>query len=237
MPIPTVPIRAASALICLLICLPIGRSIAQPAPILPDPASQRADSGAARAADSRPAALPMAPAPDPEGSLWREGAAAAAWSIGATLIPVWAGARMIDAGNGSAAIPGAILFLGGMALGPSAGQWYLGSGLQGGFGAVIRSAGMVVFISGLAKSLGSAFCGMDFGGEGDDSRCPEGDPGKGAMTAGAYIYLAGAAYSLIDIPFAAKRERERENRYGWVPVLQGGPKGAFRPGLAAWTRF
>jgi hypothetical protein len=139
-------------------------------------------------------------------------------------------------GSTSTAFLGGVLLLGGLAAGPSAGQWSLGSGLQGGLGTLIRVPGMFLVLAGVAQSVGSAFCGMDFGGNSDDSQCPEDDGGREIRT-GICIYLAGALYSLIDIPFAAQRKQERESRFGLSPILLPGAGGGTSQGLVAWARF
>jgi hypothetical protein len=143
---------------------------------------------------------------------------------------------MIDVSNSTLAIPGVILILGGLAAGPSAGQWSLGSGLQGGLGTLIRVPGMFLVFAGIVQSIGSAFCGMDFSGDSNDTQCPE-DDGRGKIKAGAIIYLAGAAYSLIDIPFAAQRRHERQSRFGLAPILLPDTRGGTSQGLLAWARF
>jgi hypothetical protein len=59
----------------------------------------------------------------------------------------------------------------------------------------------------------------------------------GGLAAGALIYLAGTAYSLIDIPFAERRKRMREVRHGLAPFVLPGAIGGIAPGLLVWARF
>lgn len=123
-----------------------------------------------------------------------------------------------------------------MIIGPSAGQFALGAYPGAIAGSLVRTGGLVIFGIGAAEALGSAFCGLDFGGDPGETDCPE-NAGAGPMILGTLIYAGGALYSLIDIPFAELRRERRNARYGWAPILAPGPRGGTSAGLAAWARF
>jgi hypothetical protein len=133
-------------------------------------------------------------------------------------------------------IPGALLIAGGLAVGPSAGQWSLGAYPQGALGTLIRLPGMVLVAAGFVQALGNAFCGMNSDGEEGRNSCSE-DDGSGLAETGALLYLAGTAYSLVDLPFAVQRKWRRDARYGLAPVLRPGLQGGASRGLVAWVRF
>lgn len=135
------------------------------------------------------------------------------------------------------AVPGGFLLLSGLAFGPSAGQFYLGSYGTGLVGSAIRVTGMFLVAKGILESLASAFCGSNAEDESHPPRCSDNNGGGGTAAIGALLYVGGTLYSLIDIPFAGKRKQARESRYGFAPVLIPGPQGGISPGLASWVRF
>ena len=99
---------------------------------------------------------------------------------------------------------------------------------------LIRTGGGLTFLVGIVQTLGSVFCGIDSDEEGH-SHC-SGQDGRGLMPAGGLIYLVGTGYNLIDIPFAARRERSLSRRIGLGPRIRPGP-GGVSPGRVAWIRF
>jgi hypothetical protein len=222
----TALLRSASVLVFLLACT-LKAQTAPPASFRPDPVPDTAD-------EAVPAAIPAKGggrgAPPP----WERSLEGFAWAVGATVLPVTMGAYLLENTETPEGV-GAILILGGLLGGPSAGQYALGSPIQGTVAGLVRTAGAVAFVAGLAQALGSAFCGMDFSGEGDDD-CSDGDDGESAVVVGGVLYLGATAYSLIDIPFAARREQSRALRIGFGPFLRpafGGPS----QGVRAWVRF
>ncbi len=146
-------------------------------------------------------------------------------AVGGTLIATLGGAWLISMDQNPL---GGILFLSGITVGPSLGQFYAGSVGQGILGTVGRTLGGIIAIVGLAEGLDDLCC--------DENN--DGDNGEGLMLAGSLIFLAGNVYSLVDTHFAINRSLDfHKNQIGLSPTFRF--KGDRPPliGAQAWARF
>lgn len=172
-----------------------------------------------------------------DGSLYAERAPTSyGLSLGGTAIPIAVGIFMM---NHDAAVPGALLFMGGVSVGPSLGQFYNGSAGQGLLGIFARTEGEGFLIAALAESLKGFGCGLSFGGEAES--CPE--PNGGKITAyyliGGLLTVGGTLYSFADIGPSIERLEKSRRRAGITPILELGnaPGSDLRLGARAWRRF
>lgn len=156
-------------------------------------------------------------------------------SAAGTLLPVGAG-LLLATGGLETLIPGAILGIGGLTIGPSVGQFLAGSSGTGFTGILIRGAGAVMTVSGIGKVTGEIMC------ESDEYR-PDGcgvDKGGGYLwiSLGATTYVAGTVLSILDTHQAFQRKRKaRLASMRLSPILALDRQGQARSGAVLSMRF
>ncbi len=162
-------------------------------------------------------------------------AAAYAWMLGATAIPIYAGSYMLSSSHHEQGEEiGAALILGGILIGPSAGQYYAGAPGPATGALVLRLAGGGLVLIGLIKAFSNCFW--------ESSSC---NSGSGEALLGTVLFASGSAYSLIDTKFAVDRYNRRERERAAVrtsfspalfPVGEGSNR-SYAPGLAFTASF
>lgn len=163
---------------------------------------------------------------------------AVALSLGGTVLPLLAASAISDRSDNDENQGLVIsLVLGGILLGPSAGQFYAHSPGLGLVGAGVRGLGGYIALAGAAQAMAGFGCGMSFGGEPEE--CDEGGDGGGTILLGLLIYTGGSLFSLAAIPSAVDRQHQRMQSaaFEWAPTLDLSRSGDVRPGAKASLRF
>lgn len=147
--------------------------------------------------------------------------------VASTVIPFAAGLGLaLSSDNRFLAGTGGVLMLGGILVGPSAGEFYAGAYGRGALGISLRTLGGVVLVAGALTGIGSCI---------DKDPCTDDHSGRPAVALGSILLLGATAFSVIDTHYAALPNEEHASRIGLTPTLALG--GGLRPGLAAWARF
>jgi hypothetical protein len=169
----------------------------------------------------------------PHSKPYKSPLAAMGLSVLATALPLIAGAQIPASENKNSNLTG-ILWLGGILIGPSAGQFYAASPGTGMLGIGLRSTGLALFVIGLKSAFNSWGCSDDGGSNCDESG------GATFMVIGSLTFIGGGLYSLFDAALAADRFNDRERKteaFGWTPTLAPGRDGVWKSGAVAWMRF
>jgi hypothetical protein len=126
-------------------------------------------------------------------------------------------------------VPGGIVAV----VGPSVGYFYVGESGRGTVHTAIRAGGAAMAGAGLTiVAVQAAGCILTF----DSSSC-ENTGGEILLAAGTVIVVADTVYSLIDTPFAVRREKERRRDLTIIPTPIQGPDRSVGMGLAAAATF
>ena len=128
-------------------------------------------------------------------------AAAYAWALGATLVPIAMGGYLANE-DIAGGVAGLMIFAGALG-GPSAGQFYAGSTSQGWGGIGLRAGGGLLMVAGIVEAIDD-ICFMGGAGEGCEG---DGDDGTVLAVAGLMVAGAGTLYSLVDTHFAVRRNQ------------------------------
>ena len=145
---------------------------------------------------------------------------AIAWSLSGTLAPVALGLSAATLSD-DATLP-LILVLGGLAIGPSLGEFYAASPHRGLMGIGARTACEFFF---LYSAAGAA---------------PGGASGSTPAMIGLAAYLGSAAYSFYNATASVKRHNSAlrvRSEAGWSPILMPAAGGSMRTGILAYLRF
>lgn len=148
-------------------------------------------------------------------------------ALATTAVPVALG--IILGRSSNQVIAPVILVTGGALIGPSVGQFYLGSHGGGALGMTVRLGGGGIALAGAMEGLDDIFC---------DEDC-DGNNGAGLMTLGLVVYGAGALWSLVDTHMTADRLRQRAAGLPvtFAPTLARGESGEWLPGAMASLKF
>jgi hypothetical protein len=193
------------------------------------------------APDSTSIAVPAAPGPDStpidvpaaarsetlRPAAYKSPATAVGLSVLATAAPIYLSFQFLHSSSADAFV---YLFLGGIVIGPSTGQFYAGSAGTGALGMIIRGVGTGLFLSALVDAFPRC--------DDEETSCRGGGETKAVI--GMAALAGGALYSLIDGALAAKRFNKRQleaREFGWSPALSPGTDGAWTTGAVAWMRF
>jgi hypothetical protein len=172
----------------------------------------------------------VAAASPPESRPAKSMAKAYAWAVGSTVVPIAIAYPMLNKENPTDRedLIGWPLMISGIFIGPSMGQFYAGSYLNGTGGIVVRAASVI--------GLVMAFSDCPLFDNGDES-C-----GETGERVAAGIYTAGVLYSLVETYFAVNRANERARKAALSntslsPILYPTPDGRLIPGLAMSASF
>lgn len=149
-------------------------------------------------------------------------------AVVSTLVPVALGYGVAAASPDQVALP-MILVAGGALIGPSVGEFYLGSRLGGTGGILIRGVGGIMVVNGVMEGLNDIFC----------SESCDGNDGSGLFTIGVVVYAAGTLWSLVDTHLAADRLRQGAAAlpFTLAPTLTRNREGGWIPGAMASLKF
>jgi hypothetical protein len=155
------------------------------------------------------------------------------WLLGATAVPMLTGTYMMKASNAGLNGLGAFVFMAGLFAGPSAGQFYAGSGLHGAGGIGLRIIGVAATLAGIALLLSDFGCSDCGRSQRDESQ------GSVLLLLGAVTFGAGNLYSIIDTHFVVKNYNQAiiGKRAGFLPTLKLSPEGQFAGGGRVWMSF
>lgn len=178
------------------------------------------------------AASPAHTAPADSAKPW----VALATSVIATTVPIGVGVLLGTLGENqdieALTTLAAISAVGGLLVGPSAGQFYLGSKGHAYGALAVRTAGAALFAVGLIKARTTNRCGED------EEDCHMAYPGSGWMIAGGLVMGGGGLYSLVQPWITAGRTTAPDPTFSFAPTLAPAPgSGATRVGARARLCF
>jgi hypothetical protein len=154
-------------------------------------------------------------------------------SVLATAAPILLAAQLSSSTHGGSEGWVGGLAIGGLLLGPSAGQIYAGSQSGAWLGVGIRAGGMLLTWLGVGQFAGSLFCSSE-----EEEDCDPPPTAIPLLVAGIDIFIGGTVYSVINAGRTVDRVNESRSRvFGWAPTFSPAPQGGMRAGAIAYMRF
>jgi hypothetical protein len=154
-------------------------------------------------------------------------------SVLATAAPLSLAAHLSGSTHGGSEGWVGGLAIGGLLLGPSAGQIYAGTQSGAWIGVGIRAGGLLLTSLGLSEFSKSILCSSE-----DGQDCGSPAIAVPLLVAGTVTFIGGTVYSVINAGRTVDRVNERRSRvFGWSPIVVPAPQGRMLAGALAFLRF
>jgi hypothetical protein len=159
------------------------------------------------------------------------------YALVGTAFPIGTATASLFLGDPKAIVFGLLASTAGLAISPSAGQFYAHDAKAAWIGTGIRAAGGGLLVFGLADALDKSDCKVEDDGIEIHHRCSDAAPSI-EIILGTATLLGGVIYGIADAAPAARRfNAAHAQRVGFTPLLGPTPEGSWTAGGQAWMRF